>query len=204
MGKLIAVALAAVALFFVFHSRDAKAAKVTSCLTHAGALVRQSTFLEDHLSTAQGRAENSKLAKKLKDADKNLWDVKLTDDHGLLMRLGRGYTAKERPGPHADEGARQGPPGDALGPRALRGIAPRDRALPRLGSFAVPQKRAPVACQRRHNFGSSGRFASRQSWQRSDPVTERQRSIRSPQARQRKCRSLARRSKRIAMATVSR
>ena len=95
MGKLIAVALAAVALFFVFHSRDAKAAKVTSCLTHAGALVRQSTFLEDHLSTAQGRAENSKLAKKLKDADKNLWDVKLTDDHGLLMRLGRGYTAKD-------------------------------------------------------------------------------------------------------------
>jgi hypothetical protein len=95
VGKLIAVALAAVALFFAFHSRDAKAAKVTSCLRHAGAVVRQSTFLEDHLSTPEGRAENSKLAKKLQNADKNLWDVELTDDHGMLMRLDRGYTAKD-------------------------------------------------------------------------------------------------------------
>ena len=95
MGKLIAVALAGAALFFVIHNRSANAAKVTTCLSHAGAVVRQSTSLADHLSAPEGRAENSKLAKHLKGADKNLWDVKLTDDHGLLMRLGRGYTAKD-------------------------------------------------------------------------------------------------------------
>jgi hypothetical protein len=95
MGKVLAIALAAAVIFFVVHSRGANAAKVTSCLSHAGAMVRQSTFLEDHLSTASGRAENSQLEKKLRDADKNLWEVKLTDDQGLLMHLDHGYSAKD-------------------------------------------------------------------------------------------------------------
>lgn len=93
MGKVLAIALAAV-VFFVVHSHGANAAKVTSCLSHAGAVVRQSTLL-DHLSTGSARAENSELAKKLRDADKNLWEVELTDDHGLLMHLDRGHSAKD-------------------------------------------------------------------------------------------------------------
>ena len=95
MGKVLAVALAAAALFFVVHSRGANAAKVTSCLTHAGAVVRQSTVLEDHLSARAPRAENSALTKKLRDADSHLWDVQLTDDRGLLMHLDRGSTVKD-------------------------------------------------------------------------------------------------------------
>ena len=95
MGKVLAIALAAASIFFVVHSRGANAAKVTSCLSHAGALVRHSTFLQDHLSTQAGRAENSKLGDKLRDADRNLWDVKLTGDRGLLLRLDHGYTAKD-------------------------------------------------------------------------------------------------------------
>jgi hypothetical protein len=95
MGKLIAVALAGAALFFVVQSRGANAAKVTSCLDHAGALVRQSTFLEDHLSTTSARVENSQLHERLHKADRSLWDVQLRGDRGLLMKLEPGHSVKD-------------------------------------------------------------------------------------------------------------
>jgi hypothetical protein len=96
MGKVLAIALAAAVVFFVVHSRGANAAKVTSCLSHAGAVVRQSTFFEDHFSmTSAARQENSDLREKIRKADKNLWNVQLHDDTGLLIKVGSGYSAKD-------------------------------------------------------------------------------------------------------------
>src|SRR6266566_4307589 len=53
MGKWVAIAAVAAVIFVYFaHSHAASAAKVAACLTHAGATVKHSTFLEDSLSAA--------------------------------------------------------------------------------------------------------------------------------------------------------
>jgi len=97
MGKWIAIAAVAALIFVYFaHSHPASAAKVAACLTRASATVKHSTFLEDSLSaTADGQQVPSGYVSLFQKADKNLYDVDLSGDTGLLMVDRKGYTAAQ-------------------------------------------------------------------------------------------------------------
>ena len=96
MAKFIVVVIAALALVFYLHGGDASAAKVARCLEHAGASVTRSRFLEDQFSvTGDGQTPPAGLRKQLKEADNGMYDVNLAGDTGLLMVVGRGYSAAQ-------------------------------------------------------------------------------------------------------------
>ena len=97
MGKWVAIAAVAAVIFVYFaHSHAASAAKVAACLTHAGATVKHSTFLEDSPAAAgDGQHLPSGFVSLVRKADKNLYDVDLSADTGLLTVVRKGYTAAQ-------------------------------------------------------------------------------------------------------------
>ena len=97
MGKWVAIAAVAAVIFvYLAHSHPASAAKVAACLTHAGATVKHSTFLEDSLSAAgDGQQVPSGYVSLVRKEEKNLYDVDLSGDTGLLTVVRKGYTAAQ-------------------------------------------------------------------------------------------------------------
>jgi len=98
MGKWVAIAAVAAVIFvYLAHSHAASAAKVAACLTHAGATVKHSTFLEDSLTAAgDGQQVPSGYVSLVRKAEKDLfYDVDLSGDTGLLTVVRKGYTAAQ-------------------------------------------------------------------------------------------------------------
>ena len=89
-------AVAAVSFVYFAHSHAASAAKVAACLTHAGATVKHSTFLEDSLTAAgDGQQVPSGYVSLLRKAEKDFYNVDLSGDTGLLTVVRKGYTAAQ-------------------------------------------------------------------------------------------------------------
>ena len=92
MGKVIIIGVVLVAFAAYLHGRGTSAAAgVASCLTRAGASVQRSTYLEDTLgSPANGEQVPAGLTNELRDADKQLYDVTIAGDSGLLFPTKQG------------------------------------------------------------------------------------------------------------------